>query len=98
MVYITKFKAESNSRGQCGHPVTKMGQYLEVYFQNVVFTVYAQFLLLNLRYIEPKLELFLSDTKRFFIPFLSFTLKFLYVLSDEVHKIFSQLLLLKFFV
>jgi hypothetical protein len=47
----------------------KIGQYLEVYFQNVVFTVYAQFFLLNLGYIEPKFEQFLGETSRYFTCF-----------------------------
>jgi hypothetical protein len=65
MVLITNFKAECNSWGQCGHLVKKLGQYLEVYFQNVVFTVYARFFLLNLGYIEPKFERFLDETNIF---------------------------------
>jgi hypothetical protein len=68
MVCITIFKAESNSRVQCGHPVKKLGQYHKVYFQNDVFTVYARFFcVLNLGYIEPKFEGFWGETSRFFM-------------------------------
>jgi hypothetical protein len=46
-----------------------LGQYLEVYFQNVAFTVYVQFFLLNLGLIEPKFEQFMGETSRFFTYF-----------------------------
>ncbi len=82
VVCITIFKAESNSWVQSGHPVKKLGQYLEVYFQNDVFTVYALFFLLNL---SLNLSDFLGKPVDF-IPILTLIQWFLYILSDAGHK------------
>jgi hypothetical protein len=49
--------------------VTKLGQYLEVYFQNDVFPVRVPLFLLTLGYIELKFERFLGETSRFFTYF-----------------------------